>query len=528
MARDEALAYPPPVTSGPELERSIRKRLVWAAVLANGLGGVVVFTFLVVLVPVDVDDAGRLVLLNAIAVGIFGPAALILGVRVGNRRAAPLRVSLLADREPTEEERRIALRQPLTFAAISGSLWAAAALFFALFNLVVARPAAGAVTGVTILLGGLTTSALGYLLAERITRLGTARALAGDPPQRPIAPGVRARLTMAWTVATGVPLLGIVAVAVADAAGNDGSAGSIIFLACVALVVGLLAIVIAARSVADPLAALRLAVKRVESGDLDVEVAVDDGSEIGLLEAGFNRMVAGLRERERLHDLFGRHVGADVARAALEQDVALGGEEREIAALFVDLTGSTTLAVERPPSEVVALLNALFAIVVEVTDAHGGFVNKFEGDAALCIFGAPVERPDAADAALRAARELSARLARELPQIDVGIGVSAGRAVAGNVGAEQRFEYTVIGDPVNEAARLCELAKRRPERVLASAAAVERAGAAEAAHWRIGESVTLRGRTEPTLLATPVDTPQPQRVPDDGGQLVEQLRGGSG
>ena len=75
---------------------------------------------------------------------------------------------------------------------------------------------------------------------------------------------------------------------------------------------------------------------------------------------------------------------------------------------------------------------------------------------------------DPAGDALAAARELQERLAAELPDLDAGIGVSAGRAVAGNVGAEQRFEYTVIGDPVNEAARLCELAKRRPERLLAS------------------------------------------------------------
>ena len=90
-------------------------------------------------------------------------------------------------------------------------------------------------------------------------------------------------------------------------------------------------------------------------------------------------------------------------------------------------------------------------------------------------------------------------------EIGCGIGVSAGRAVAGNVGAEHRFEDTVIGDPVNEAARLCELAKKRPERVLASGAALERAGEDERERWSLGEQLELRGRDAPTRLATPAE-----------------------
>jgi adenylate cyclase len=234
-------------------------------------------------------------------------------------------------------------------------------------------------------------------------------------------------------------------------------------------------------------------------------VPVDDGSEVGLLEAGFNRMTAGLRERERLHDLFGRHVGRDVARAALENDgeIELGGEVREVAAMFVDLVGSTRLAARRPPAEVVALLNTFFCIVVEVVEEHGGSVNKFEGDAALCVFGAPVERSDAAGDALRAARRLCDRLVTELDGADVGIGVSAGEAVAGNVGARERFEYTVIGDPVNEAARLCELAKQREGLLLASDAVVARARADEAARWEVRDHVVLRGRDRETGVAEP-------------------------
>jgi adenylate cyclase len=151
---------------------------------------------------------------------------------------------------------------------------------------------------------------------------------------------------------------------------------------------------------------------------------------------------------------------------------------------------------------VVSLLNAFFHIVVETVERHGGWVNKFEGDAALCVFGAPIAREEFAGDALAAARELRARLAADLPELDVGIGVSAGLAVAGNVGAEQRFEYTVIGDPVNEAARLCELAKKRLERVLASWSALERASEAERGRWSPGEEVELRGRILPTRLAT--------------------------
>jgi adenylate cyclase len=129
-------------------------------------------------------------------------------------------------------------------------------------------------------------------------------------------------------------------------------------------------------------------------------------------------------------------------------------------------------------------------------------VNKFEGDAALCVFGAPVERPNPAADALAAARALRDRLHEDVPEIDFGLGVSAGLAVAGNVGAEERFEYTVIGDPVNEAARLCDLAKQHPERLLASETAVRRAGSDEAARWQIGEPTVLRGRDEATRLAT--------------------------
>jgi adenylate cyclase len=256
--------------------------------------------------------------------------------------------------------------------------------------------------------------------------------------------------------------------------------------------------------VGEPLCELTDALAEVEKGDLSVAVTVDDAGEIGQLQAGLNSMVQGLREREQLRDLFGRHVGEDVARLALQQGVALGGEEREVAALFVDIIGSTRMATERTPAEVVAALNRFFEVVVAVVADHGGLVNKFEGDAALCIFGAPLELPDPAGSALAAARTMATRLRADVPDLDAGIGVSHGVVIAGNIGSTERLEYTVIGDPVNEAARLTEQAKERPERVVASQRIVDRADADEGSRWRLLEPLLLRGRAEETTLAVPV------------------------
>jgi adenylate cyclase len=495
--------------SGVELWRTNIRRLTRVAVISHGVGGLLVFLLLSFLIPFAPDGAQDDIPLNAAVGAAYLTVALILGARWGTRASAPVERWLASGRPPTAEERRIALGQPFRFAAISGVFWTIAAVLFTLLNLPNSGWAA-LVVGGAILLGGETTCAIGYLLAERITRPVTALALAGGaPPRERCVPGVAGRLTMAWSLGTGVPLLGISVIAGASFFHEREEpalvAGAVLFLAAIGMGVGMLAISMAARSLAEPVAAVRRAIARIEEGQLDVAVPVDDGSEVGLLEAGFNSMAAGLRERERLRDLFGRHVGREVASAALENqgEVELGGEVREIAAIFVDMIGSTRLALRRSPSDVVTLLNTFFCLVVEVVEEHGGWVNKFEGDAALCVFGAPTPRADAAADALRAARRLRERMLGELNGADASIGVSAGPAVAGNVGARERFEYTVIGDSVNEAARLCELAKQRPGRLLASDAVLERAAHEEAVRWEVREHVVLRGRDRPTGVAEP-------------------------
>ena len=486
----------------------VERRLTWMGWVANSIGAGVVFIAIGFLVAVvfnaeERDELGRenLPLLVG-SVLVFGAAL----TWIARRRRRHALGWLCEGREPTDEERRRALGLPAFAAVLTAAAWLAASVVGALWNLDHSVEAAALVAS-ALWLGGETTSALAFLVTERTLRPVTALVLADHPLEGSTAPGVRDRLLVAWSLGTGAPVLALLFVGVVgltkDEVDTEAVAGACLFLGGVAAAVGFAATLLTARAIADPLTAMRQAVERVASGDLGVKVPIDDASEVGMLQAGINRMADGLRERERIRDLFGRQVGHEVARAALEGGTRLGGEEREIGALFVDLTGSTTMALAMPPAEVVRLLNKFFRVVIDVVESEDGFVNKFEGDAALCVFGAPAPSDDPAGKALCAARRLAERLEREVPEVGFGIGVSAGRAVAGNVGSEQRFEYTVIGDPVNEAARLSDLAKERQIGVVASDAALDRAASDEADEWERGERTVLRGRLEATVLAAP-------------------------
>ena len=469
--------------------------------------------FLIILPVRHQPPLGDVLLWNLPPFVIYGITAWIVAPRWGRALTRSRLQWLAEEREPTSEERRRVLRNPLVNLKVVGTLWAVAAVSFGLINLHFSVEI-GANVATGIAMGGLVTAAVAYLLGERMARPIAQRALASGVPVRPVMPGVIARTVLAWALATGVPVLAVAGVAdgmiTGDTPRTVATAWSLVFLSVVTLAVGAIAIVFAAKSIAEPVRSVRRALAAVEEGVTDVEVPVDDASEVGLLQAGFNRMAAGLREREQLRDLFGRHVGEDVARQALDAGVELGGETREAGVLFVDVIASTALAADTPPHEVVNRLNVFFGVVLDVIRGHGGWVNKFEGDAALCVFGVPTPLDDPAGCALATARELAVRLEAESP-LEAAIGVSAGEVVAGNVGAAERFEYTVIGDPVNEAARLSELAKEHRPRVLASGRAIGRASPDEAAHWQLGDEVTLRGRSEPTTLAAPVESAVPAR-----------------
>ena len=469
--------------------------------LGNLIGALDVYFFLAHLLPTPLDalGRGRLLAVNTVVFGVYMLATGAAGQAWGNRSFAEIDRWLRSGEPADDELRESVLHRPFRLAAIAATFWCGAAVLFGVLNATYDLTL-GCQVASTIVLGGVTTVALCYLLAERVLRPVVTVAHEGCPAPPPIVLGVTRRMVLAWAIGSGVPLLGI-ALGFLEHDGEEplGTAG-VLFLVALGLGVGLGAIVFAARAVADPVQSVAAALRDVGEGRLETSVPVYDASEVGQLQAGFNAMAEGLRERAALQDLFGRQVGTDVARLALERGVRLGGERRDVAVLFVDVIGSTTLAVTRDPEEVVQQLNAFFAVVVDAVGGTGGWVNKFEGDAALCVFGAPVERADTGACALAAARALARGLASL--ELEAAVGVCAGPVVAGNVGTEARFEYTVIGDPVNTAARLAELARATPGHVLADGAVVAAAGE-EAEQWELGEQVVLRGRTSPTRLARP-------------------------
>jgi adenylate cyclase len=362
---------------------------------------------------------------------------------------------------------------------------------------------------------GVLVATASYLLTEFALRPVAAQALeAGRPPQR-LTAGIMGRTMMVWFLGSAVPVIGIALVAIFQTLMRNLTevqfAVGVVIVSIATLIFGSILMWILAWLTATPVRVVRAALKRVEEGDLRGNLVVFDGTELGELQRGFNSMVDGLRERERVRDLFGRHVGREVAAAAERERPKLGGEERHVAVVFIDIVGSTQVVTSQPATEVVRFLNRFFAIVVDEVDNHHGLVNKFEGDASLAIFGAPMRLDCPEDEALAAARAIADRLANEMPECQAGIGVAAGQVVAGNVGAKERFEYTVIGEPVNEAARLCELAKSYPGRLLATAETLQRSSENECARWSLGETVTLRGHDQPTRLASPVRAAQPGR-----------------
>ncbi|MEX1197019.1 MAG: adenylate/guanylate cyclase domain-containing protein [Pseudohongiellaceae bacterium] len=223
------------------------------------------------------------------------------------------------------------------------------------------------------------------------------------------------------------------------------------------------------RSVTRPVLALASRVQRIDRGDYrtvteEEQLALKGRDEIAGLADSVNSMAAGLAEKEQVRDLLGKVVSRDVADELLSRRIELGGEEKVVSVLFVDIRGFTTLSEQYAPARLLGILNTYLSEMTRIIERNRGIVDKYTGDAVMAVFGAPLSREDDVRNAVatvphvaQALQELHRR--PDIPALEVGIGLHTGVAVAGNIGSASRMNYTVIGDSVNLASRLESLCR---------------------------------------------------------------------
>lgn len=468
-------------------------RVASHVIAANVVAAIVVYLFLAFVSPPSSTTEESL----ALELGTFAlylVVAAFVGYRTGIRTFRPVSRWLEEDRAPSSDELDVTLAQPLRQAAWVFAGWCGGGILFAGLHMTPGNPVHyspeyGLWIGAVAFLGGAAAAMLSYLLVERSLRPVFAAALARTAPRRTRTLGVRQRIVASWALGSGVVLVAIALVPF----GAPRVERAVWFLAPIGLVAGGLIISAAARSIGEPVTKMRTALAQVEDGRFDARVDVDDGSEVGLLQAGFNRMAAGLAERERLREVFGTYVDREVAEHILREGTSLAGEEVEVTVMFVDVRDFTGFAERAPAPEVVATINRLFERVVPLVHDHKGHVDKFVGDGVLAVFGAPRRQPDHADLALAAAMAV-AEAVRDLGDVEVGIGLNSGEVVAGNVGGAGRFEFSVIGDAVNVAARIEAATRQTGDTILLSETTKARLTSPPPLVERPG--VALKGKTK--------------------------------
>jgi len=269
--------------------------------------------------------------------------------------------------------------------------------------------------------------------------------------------------------------------------------------------VAFLAAGIVGRSIAGPVRRVAGAAAQVGEGEYEVEVPDDREDEVGELARSVALMARGLKERERLRDMFGKYMAGQVAQELLGGgELTLEGEARDITVVLTDIRGYTALTEELGAAEVVLLLNQYFSILVDAVIANDGVVDKFMGDAMLCWFGAPLPQPDHGAKAVKAAREMMDeaarwnrdRLRKGLKPVATGVGIASGGVIVGNIGSQRRLEYTAIGDAVNLASRLCSKAEAGEILVNESV----RLAAPDAPFEEVGP-IEVKGVSEPVLVS---------------------------
>jgi class 3 adenylate cyclase len=307
-----------------------------------------------------------------------------------------------------------------------------------------------------------------------------------------------------------IPLTSVLTgMVVAAITGRDSLGVALVVTLGVAFSIALELAVLLSDSLSRPIAGLHRGLRSIERGDYEVRIPVTTSDDLGELTDGFNRMAAGLAERERIREAFGTYLDREVAEYILTEGVNPAGIEVDVSILFCDVRNFTQFASDAEATEVVSALNRLFEAIVPIVARHGGHVDKFMGDGVLAVFGAPEGYPDHADRALAAGCEIVAAVdSGAAGELRVGVGINSGRVVAGSIGGAGRLNFSVIGDAVNVAARVESETRETGDPLLITQATRE-ALRSEVTLSSRGH-VRLKGKSEPIELfavTAPVEVP---------------------
>ncbi len=234
------------------------------------------------------------------------------------------------------------------------------------------------------------------------------------------------------------------------------------------VVLGFIASFILGKRLTRPIYQLINAGQAISAGDYRVRLNDQRKDELGFLMQSMNEMTAGLLRKEQVEQTFSRYVSPKVAKAVLSNmnQVKLGGQHVEASVLFADIVGFTQLSEQLHPGQINSLLNEYFSLIAQAAQAYGGHIDKYIGDCAMLVFGVPEHDPQhrfqaaACAVAIQALiKELNKRREQQgLSQLLFRVGLNSGMMLAGNMGAAERMDYTVVGDAVNIASRLASVA----------------------------------------------------------------------
>ena len=248
--------------------------------------------------------------------------------------------------------------------------------------------------------------------------------------------------------------------------------------------------------------------KRISQGEYGIEMPDRRRDELGTLMLSMNSMSEGLYNKVQVEQIFSRYVSSKVANKVLSniQQTEIGGELREASVLFADVIGFTSLSEKLEPNDLSNLLNKYFDIIARAAEAYNGNVDKYVGDCAMLVFGVPEDDPEHALHAVSCALLISSlvqssnnwALLYKQPTLNFHIGVNSGEMLAGNIGAQERMEYTVVGDAVNLASRLSRSSQNND--IIISGLVLKKYGLQEKVLSEPVGSIRLRGKTEETAI----------------------------